>query len=71
MSAQTAPAAHMVTVQPTEGGVLVGHLREDEMPDSPDPMCGVPPVFVPVRPGRPWCISIDIIQAVLNHKCTL
>jgi len=65
----TAPAAHMVTVQPTEGGVLVGHLREDGQPDNGDPTCGAPAVFVPCRSGQPWLLSIDMIQAVLSHRC--
>lgn len=66
----TAPAAHMITVEPVAGGgVLVGHLREDQMPASEDPTCGSPAVMVPLRPGRSWVLSIDIIQAILNHRC--
>lgn len=57
---ETAPAAHLVTVQPAEGGggVLVGHL-----------LCDQPPVFVPVMPGQPYCLAIDIAQAVVRHRC--
>lgn len=56
----TAPAAHMVTLKarPGGGGVLVGHLG-----------CTAPEVFVPNRTGQDYCLSIDTIQAVVNHRC--
>lgn len=56
----TAPAAHLVTIQPDAegGGVLVGHL-----------LCDKPPVFVPNMPGQPYALAIDAIQAVIGHEC--
>lgn len=56
----TAPAAHLVSVRGAEGGggVLVGHIK-----------CDAPEVFVPAMPGQPFCLAIDIIQAVIGHEC--
>lgn len=60
MTAQTAPAAHLVSVkaQPGGGGVLVGHT-----------LCDAPEVFVPNMSGQDYALVIDIAQAVLGHKC--
>lgn len=57
---QTAPAAHLVTLEcpPEGGGVLVGHL-----------LCDGPPVFVPNMPGQRYALAIDAIQAVIGHRC--
>lgn len=56
---QTAPAAHLVTVQaaPGGGGVVVGHLKCDAQS------------FVPNMPGQPYALQIDIIQAIVGHRC--
>jgi len=56
----TAPAAHLVTVECAEGGggVLVAHA-----------LCNDPAVFVPNRPNSRAVLAIDIIQAVLGHRC--
>ena len=56
----TAPAAHLVTVQPDPGagGLLVGHLN-----------CPTPLVFVPLMPGKKYALAIDIIQSVITHQC--
>jgi hypothetical protein len=56
----TAPAAHLVTVQPDpEGrGLLVGHLN-----------CPTALVFVPLMPGQPYALAIDVIQPILSHVC--
>jgi hypothetical protein len=54
----TAPAAHMVTIKAARGGVVVGHLG-----------CSAPEVFVSNRHGEDYVLSIDTIQAVVNHKC--
>lgn len=60
MSAQSAPAAHLVSVKGAEGGggVLVGHT-----------LCDAAEVFVPNVPGQDWVRAIDIIQAVVGHQC--
>lgn len=56
----TAPAAHLVTVQPDpEGrGLLVGHLN-----------CPTPLAFVPLMPGQSYALAIDLIQPMINHEC--
>ena len=56
----TAPAAHTVSIRPdgVGGGVLVGHT-----------LCDAPEVFVPNMPDQRYVLSIDVVQAVLNHKC--
>lgn len=56
---ETAPAAHLVTVEadPAGGGVVVGHTKCDAKS------------FVPNMPGQSYCLSIDIIQAVIHHRC--
>jgi hypothetical protein len=56
----TAPAAHLISVRtpPGGGGVLVGHT-----------VCDAPEVFVPEMPGLGYCVAIDIIQAVIGHRC--
>lgn len=54
----TAPAAHLVTIQPAEGGALVGHLT-----------CDAPPSFVPNMPGVDYVLAIDVAQAVIGHRC--
>lgn len=60
MTAQSAPAAHLVGVKadPAGGGVLVHHT-----------LCDTPPVFVPNHSGADFVRAIDIIQAVLGHEC--
>lgn len=62
----TAPAAHLVTIELVvgdgsgfgAGGALVGHLK-----------CDGPPAFVPNMPGARYILAIDVIQATLNHRC--
>lgn len=58
----SAPAAHLVSVRGAEGGggVLVGHM-----------LCQDPEVFVPWMPGVGYCRAIDVIQAVIGHKCAM
>lgn len=60
MTAQTAPAAHLVGVKadPAGGGVLVLHT-----------LCEAPEVFVPNRAGQNYVLAIDIIHAVVGHEC--
>lgn len=57
---KTAPAAHLVTLRgaPDGGGVLVGHLR-----------CDGAETYVPNMPGQNYILSIDAIQAIVNHQC--
>lgn len=57
---QTAPAAHLVSIEadPNGGGLLVGHL-----------LCNSAPSFVPNMPGQRYALAIDVAQAVVHHRC--